>query len=104
MHSGDVSASDVADWHREIDRFEADTITMTPNELGLVCVIDELADGFCAEGIRDLSAQLRHCVSMAPQMCQLSRQLASPVSIWETHRATSDRIRATLERQSRASS
>jgi hypothetical protein len=101
MYSGDVSASDVADWHREIDRFEADTITMPQNELGLVCVIDELADGFCADGIRDLATQLRHCVSMAPQMCQLSRQLASPVSIWETHRASRDRIAAAPERQPR---
>lgn len=101
-YKGDVSASDIADWHAELERFESEASVLPPNEFGWVCAIDELGDSFCAKGIRDLTAQLKHCVSVTPQICQLSRELASPISIWETHRATSDRIRLLLEKNQQA--
>jgi len=100
--SGDVFASEISDWHAELDRFEAEASAFRPNDLGLVCAIDELADAFCARGIRDLAAQLKHCVSASPQICKISRELASPVSVWKTHEATSDRIKSLLEKQGRA--
>jgi hypothetical protein len=104
IYSGVVSESDVSDWLREIDKFEAETSALPANELGLICMIDDLADSFCSDDVRVLAAQLRHSVRIAPQICRLSTQLASPVSVWETHQANRNRINGALERQSQTPS
>lgn len=77
-------------------KFERETAALTATPEGFVCVIESMNACFTREDLAALVAELRHSLSVAPQLQALSDELSFPNPTHAVVQASWERIKKTL--------